>query len=83
MADRGGLLDKGLQKLDDGWEETKKVVGQGVDKATDGIGAGLEYVGADDWADTPHGVVFLDGQTGKPATLETHNISEIAHVPYR
>lgn len=32
---------------------------------------------------TPHGVVFLDGQTGKLATLETHNISEIAHVPYR
>ncbi|MCX4714794.1 toxin glutamine deamidase domain-containing protein [Streptomyces virginiae] len=51
MTDWGGLLDKGLQKLDDGWEGTKKVVGQGVDKATDGIGAGLEYVGADDWAD--------------------------------
>ncbi|WKD33651.1 hypothetical protein KO717_17895 [Streptomyces xanthophaeus] len=51
MADWGGLLDKGLEKLDDGWEGAKKVVGQGVDKATDGIGAGLEYVGADDWAD--------------------------------
>ncbi|MEV7559205.1 WXG100 family type VII secretion target [Streptomyces sp. NPDC048331] len=51
MPDWGGLLDKGLEKLDDGWEGAKKVVGQGVDKATDGIGAGLEYVGADDWAD--------------------------------
>ncbi|WTS92974.1 hypothetical protein OG904_05675 [Streptomyces sp. NBC_00096] len=51
MPDWSGLLDKGLEKLDDGWESTKKVVGQGVDKATDGIGASLEYVGADDWAD--------------------------------
>lgn len=32
---------------------------------------------------TPHGVVFLDGQTGTLARLETSNISEIAHVPYR
>ncbi|MFE5538743.1 putative T7SS-secreted protein [Streptomyces sp. NPDC056492] len=51
MSDWGRLLNGGLQKLDDGWEATKKAVGQGVDKATDGIGAGLEYVGADDWAD--------------------------------
>lgn len=51
MPDWGGLLDRGLEKLDDGWESTKKVVGQGVDKATDGLGASLEYVGADDWAD--------------------------------
>ncbi|THA29428.1 putative T7SS-secreted protein [Streptomyces sp. A1547] len=51
MADWGGLLDKGLEKLDDGWEGAKKVVGQGVDKATDGIGTGLEYIGADGWAD--------------------------------
>ncbi|MFF1410725.1 toxin glutamine deamidase domain-containing protein [Streptomyces sp. NPDC058289] len=32
---------------------------------------------------TPHGVVFLDGQTGTLARLETFNVSEIAHVPYR
>lgn len=30
---------------------------------------------------TEHGVVFLDGQTGKLATLEK-NVVEIQHVPY-
>ncbi|MFE6844802.1 putative T7SS-secreted protein [Streptomyces sp. NPDC057686] len=51
MTDWGGLLDKGLGKLEDGWDATKKVVGEGVDKTTDGIGAALDYVGAHDWAD--------------------------------
>ncbi|MGW4683934.1 putative T7SS-secreted protein [Streptomyces sp. NPDC004244] len=51
MPDWGGLLDQGLGKLEDGWDATKKVVGEGIDKATDGIGEALEYVGADDWAD--------------------------------
>jgi hypothetical protein len=30
---------------------------------------------------TDHGVVFLDGQTGKLANLEK-NVVEIQHVPY-
>ncbi|KOY54802.1 putative T7SS-secreted protein [Streptomyces sp. XY332] len=51
MTDWGGLLDKGLGKLEDGWDATKKAVGEGVDKTTDGIGAALDYVGAHDWAD--------------------------------
>ncbi|GLX18407.1 toxin glutamine deamidase domain-containing protein [Streptomyces lavendulae] len=32
---------------------------------------------------TPHGVVFLDGQTGTLARLETKSIEELFHVPYR
>ncbi|MEV0992461.1 putative T7SS-secreted protein [Streptomyces sp. NPDC049949] len=51
MSDWAVSWTAGLQKLDVGWEVTQKAVGQGVDKATDGIGAGLEYLGADDWAD--------------------------------
>lgn len=51
MVDFGGLVDKGLSKLEDGWDAGKEIVGEGIDKATDAVGDGLEYVGAEDWAD--------------------------------
>jgi hypothetical protein len=47
----GDLVNGGLDKLEDGWEADKKLVGEGMDKGTDLICAGLEKVGADDWAD--------------------------------
>ncbi|MEU9223814.1 putative T7SS-secreted protein [Streptomyces massasporeus] len=47
----GDLVNDGLGKLEDGWEAGKKLVGEGVDKGTDLIGAGLEKVGAEGWAD--------------------------------
>ncbi|MGY3680413.1 WXG100 family type VII secretion target [Streptomyces sp. TE33382] len=51
MTDWGGLVNKGLGRLEGGWESTKSLVGEGVDKATNGIGGALDYVGAHDWAD--------------------------------
>ncbi|MER5888807.1 putative T7SS-secreted protein [Streptomyces sp. NPDC001941] len=45
------LLDKGLDKVEDGIDAGKKALGEGIDWTTDRIGDGLEYVGADDWAD--------------------------------
>ncbi|WP_332759153.1 putative T7SS-secreted protein [Streptomyces sp. MT206] len=44
MTEFGELLNKGMNSA-------KKAIGHGVDAATDGIGAGLDYVGAHDWAD--------------------------------
>ncbi|WP_327738233.1 hypothetical protein OG749_35035 [Streptomyces nojiriensis] len=84
MPDWGGLLDKGLEKLDDGWEGAKKVVGQGVDKATDGIGAGLEYVGADDWADKVEDwgddvASDLGASIGEQKLGQTEQANELVH----
>ncbi|MDH6539431.1 putative T7SS-secreted protein [Streptomyces sp. SPB4] len=51
MPDWGGLVDRGLGKLEDGWDSAKKVVGEGVDKAAHGVGDVLDQVGAHGWAD--------------------------------
>ncbi|MFE3559711.1 putative T7SS-secreted protein [Streptomyces sp. NPDC059193] len=47
----GEALGKGLGKIDGAVESTGKAIGQGVDRLTDGVGAGLDAVGAHDWAD--------------------------------
>ncbi|WP_323184938.1 putative T7SS-secreted protein [Streptomyces sp. NBC_00193] len=52
MPDWGGLLNEGLGKLEDGWDATTRAVGKSVDMAAHGLGGALEYVGADEWADT-------------------------------
>ncbi|MFI9627499.1 WXG100 family type VII secretion target [Streptomyces sp. NPDC052042] len=49
--DWGKLANKGLGKLEEGWETGKKALGEGIDQATDWAGKGLDYVGAHDWAD--------------------------------
>lgn len=46
------LLNKGLGKLEEGVDAGKKALGEGIDWTTDRVGDGLEYVGADDWADS-------------------------------
>ncbi|MET8753287.1 putative T7SS-secreted protein [Streptomyces sp. NPDC004667] len=51
MPDWGGLVDRGLGKLEDGWDSAKKAVGEGVDKAAHGVGDVLDQVGAHGWAD--------------------------------
>ncbi len=51
MVDWGDLANKGLGKLEEGWEAGKKALGEGVDQATDWAGKGLDHVGAHDWAD--------------------------------
>ncbi|GLV81661.1 hypothetical protein Slala03_13500 [Streptomyces lavendulae subsp. lavendulae] len=51
MPDWGGLVDRGLGRLEDGWDSAKKVVGEGVDKAAHGVGDVLDQVGAHGWAD--------------------------------
>ncbi|WP_406253622.1 hypothetical protein [Streptomyces atratus] len=40
MPDWGAWAEKGLGKLEDGWEEGKKKLGEGVDWATDKAGDG-------------------------------------------
>ncbi|MEV6684193.1 putative T7SS-secreted protein [Streptomyces sp. NPDC051130] len=51
MTGWGKLVDSGLGKLEDGWDATKKAVGEGVDIAAHGVGDVLDQVGAHDWAD--------------------------------
>ncbi|MEU8459635.1 putative T7SS-secreted protein [Streptomyces sp. NPDC029003] len=51
MPDWGGLVDGGLDKLEDGWNSAKRVVGEGVDKAAHGVGDVLDRAGAHGWAD--------------------------------
>jgi RHS repeat-associated protein len=47
----GDAFNSGLGKLEDLGNAGKKLVGEGVDKGTDVLGAGLEMVGADGVAD--------------------------------
>ncbi|MFG2979144.1 putative T7SS-secreted protein [Streptomyces sp. NPDC048331] len=47
----GGLIDKGLDKIDEKVDSAKKVIGHGVDRATDEIGGALDRAGAHGWAD--------------------------------
>ncbi|MFF6904915.1 putative T7SS-secreted protein [Streptomyces sp. NPDC012389] len=51
MVDLGGAFDKVVDGTVRGLDKGKELLGEGVDKATDKIGAGLERVGAHDWAD--------------------------------
>ncbi|WP_405921831.1 putative T7SS-secreted protein [Streptomyces sp. NBC_00122] len=51
MAGWGEALGKGLGKIDDAVDSAGKAIGHGVDRFTDGIGAGLDYAGAHDLAD--------------------------------
>ncbi|APU40733.1 putative T7SS-secreted protein [Streptomyces sp. TN58] len=52
MTDWGALVDKGLDKIENGVDSAKRVIGHGVDRATDEIGGVLDRVGAHGWADT-------------------------------
>ncbi|MFI5636338.1 putative T7SS-secreted protein [Streptomyces goshikiensis] len=51
MTDWGDLANRGLDKVEHGLDRAKKVVGSGVDRATDRVGGVLEGLGAHDWAD--------------------------------
>ncbi|MGW3060519.1 putative T7SS-secreted protein [Streptomyces goshikiensis] len=51
MTDWGDLANRGLDKVEHGLDRAKKVVGSGVDRATDHVGGVLEGLGAHDWAD--------------------------------
>ncbi|MFJ1868352.1 putative T7SS-secreted protein [Streptomyces sp. NPDC088097] len=84
MPDWGGLLDKGLGKLEDGWDATKKVVGEGVDKATDGVGDALDHVGAHDWADKVEDwgddvASDLGASIGEQQLGQTEQANELVH----
>ncbi|MFG2233757.1 putative T7SS-secreted protein [Streptomyces sp. NPDC048723] len=52
MTDWGKLVDKGLDAIDEKVDSAKKVIGHGVDRATDEIGGVLDRAGAHGWADT-------------------------------
>ncbi|MGA6172477.1 putative T7SS-secreted protein [Streptomyces sp. NPDC012600] len=51
MTDWGGTFDKFVDGAARGIDRGKELLGEGIDATTDKIGAGLERVGAHDWAD--------------------------------
>ncbi|MFG2988649.1 putative T7SS-secreted protein [Streptomyces sp. NPDC048257] len=80
----GGWVDKGLGKLEEGWDAGKKLVGEGVDKATDVVGGGLEYVGAEDWADSVEDwgdrtASSLGAKVGEQQLGQTEEANELIH----
>ncbi|WP_438314739.1 putative T7SS-secreted protein [Streptomyces sp. HUAS TT3] len=84
MTDWGDLVNKGLEKAEHGWDSAMKSVGEGVDKATDGIGAALDYVGAHDAADKVEdwgdGFASGMGATVREQDLgETEQANELVH----
>ncbi|MFD9476779.1 putative T7SS-secreted protein [Streptomyces nojiriensis] len=84
MVDFGGWVDKGLGKLEEGWDAGKKLVGEGVDKATDVVGGGLEYVGAEDWADAVEDwgdstASSLGATVGEQQLGQTEQADELIH----
>ncbi|MGW8884695.1 putative T7SS-secreted protein [Streptomyces sp. NPDC055749] len=84
MPDWGGMLDSGLGKLEDGWEEGKKKVGEGVDWATDKAGDGLDHMGqgamadvVEDWGDRT--ASSLGAQVGEQQLGQTRQANELIH----
>ncbi|WP_409060011.1 putative T7SS-secreted protein [Streptomyces sp. SYP-A7185] len=47
----GDVVNSGLGKLEDGWDTTKKAVGEGVEWGSDKLADGLDHIGADGAAD--------------------------------
>ncbi|MFF5274067.1 putative T7SS-secreted protein [Streptomyces sp. NPDC000133] len=84
MPDWGGLVDKGLGRLEDGWEAGKEKVGEGVDWATDKVGDGLEHVHQDamadvieDWGDRT--ASSLGAKVGEPQLGQSEQADELIH----
>ncbi|MER8003225.1 putative T7SS-secreted protein [Streptomyces sp. NPDC095613] len=78
------LANKGLGKLEEGFDAGKKALGEGVDWTTDRIGDGLEYVGADDWADAVEDwgddtASGLGASVGEQQLGETEEADELVH----
>ncbi|MFJ8078000.1 WXG100 family type VII secretion target [Streptomyces sp. NPDC096176] len=78
------VLNSGLGKLEEGWEAGKELVGEGVDQATDVIGDGLEYVGAEgiadrveDWGD--EFASDMGARVGEQQLGETNEANELIH----
>ncbi|GLX18404.1 WXG100 family type VII secretion target [Streptomyces lavendulae] len=84
MPDWGGLVDRGLEKLEDGWDATKKAVGEGVSGAAHGVGDVLDQVGAHGWADKADdwgdGVASnLGASVGEQQLGQTEQADELVH----
>ncbi|GAA1195805.1 hypothetical protein GCM10009654_61000 [Streptomyces hebeiensis] len=78
------LANKGLGKLEEGFDAGKRALGEGVDWTTDRIGDGLEYVGADDWADAVEDwgddtASGLGASVGEQQLGETEEADELVH----
>ncbi|MEU3601274.1 putative T7SS-secreted protein [Streptomyces sp. NPDC006798] len=84
MVDLGDLANRGLGKLEDGFDAGKKALGEGVDWTTDRLGDGLDYVGAEgvaddveDWGDS---VASELGASVREQSLdETDQADELIH----
>ncbi|MFI6348878.1 putative T7SS-secreted protein [Streptomyces sp. NPDC050560] len=84
FGDIGDGLDKLAGAAEDGWNAAKKDIGEGVDRATDLVGAGLERVGADGVADAVEdwGDEFasdLGATPGERGLGETEEAGELIH----
>ncbi|MEV5202988.1 putative T7SS-secreted protein [Streptomyces sp. NPDC053720] len=84
MPDWGAWAEKGLGKLEDGWEEGKKKVGEGVDWATDKVGDGLEYIDqgtmadiVEDWGD--RAASSLGAKVGEQQLGQCEEANELVH----
>ncbi|MEV8021607.1 putative T7SS-secreted protein [Streptomyces sp. NPDC086554] len=47
----GDIVDSGLGKLEDGWDATKKVTGEGIEWGSEQLADGLDHIGAEGAAD--------------------------------
>ncbi|MCX4734896.1 putative T7SS-secreted protein [Streptomyces sp. NBC_01363] len=84
MPDWGAWAEKGLGKLEDGWEEGKRKVGEGVDWATDKVGDGLEHINQDamadiveDWGD--RAASSLGAKVGEQQLGQSEQANELVH----
>ncbi|MGW2088193.1 putative T7SS-secreted protein [Streptomyces sp. NPDC001880] len=84
MPDWGAWAEKGLGKLEDGWEEGKRKVGEGVDWATDKVGDGLEHINqsamadiVEDWGD--RAASSLGAKVGEQQLGQSEQANELIH----
>ncbi|MGX1503752.1 UNVERIFIED_CONTAM: RHS repeat-associated protein [Streptomyces graminofaciens] len=84
MVDWGGLVDKGVDIVDDGIDKGKELVGEGVDYVTDKAGQGLRHYGYDgvaeaveDWGDET--ASSLGAQVGEQQLGQSEEANELIH----
>ena len=80
----GDLVNSGLGKIEDGFDAGKKLVGEAIDRNTDLIGEGLDYVGAHDWADKVEdfgdsAASALGATPGEQQLGQTDDAGELVH----
>ncbi|MCX4670420.1 DUF6531 domain-containing protein [Streptomyces sp. NBC_01381] len=80
----GDVVNSGLGKLEDGWDTTKKAVGEGVEWGSDKLADGLDHIGADRAAEMVHAVgggvaSSLGAEVDERQLGETEQANELVH----